>query len=562
MIKILKLILFVVFYIYQTSAISKTVDKNDFNQKYLSNYFSGLISQNNQQTQESVKFFNSSKSLIKNHEKFLKEYVITLVLDGQIKKSINLVKQNKYKSNSNFFEAKLLLLIDNLKKGKFSDNISLFKEINKYKDYSTYRYIIYEVLKNYNDLFLNKELNLNKSNNFGNLTLINQAFEHCYLNEKDTNLKFINLIKSEDGDYSRYLFFYLNHLIEKNDFIKASQISKSINILDSNLLIQQSKSWIDNYNFNKFNELFSCENEKDIIAEFFFIISNFLAADENFEESNFYSNISNYLNPRFYFNLTHLLSNHYESGNFKKTKQLLENFNEEDEIYYWFKLKKIAQIIENEKSSNESLSYIEERFKNYINPSVKIIYDMANIYKRSREFEKSIKYYSLVLEKLDSSSEAYADVLYNRGASYERLGKDENSDIDLLKSLSIKPNDPYILNYLGYSWLERNYKIQEAIQMLDKAYNIKKNDPFIIDSVGWGYYLIGDFINAEKFLRKAIQLMPKDPIVNDHYGDVLWRLNRKLQAKYYWESALKSKDSENEMKKNISKKLINGLIEG
>ena len=187
---------------------------------------------------------------------------------------------------------------------------------------------------------------------------------------------------------------------------------------------------------------------------------------------------------------------------------------------------------------------------------------MANIYKRSKEYEKSIKYYSEVLEKLDINSTEYGDVLYNRGASYERLGDDKNSDRDLLKSLTIKPDDPYILNYLGYSWLEREYKIQEAIEMLDKAYNKKKNDPFIIDSVGWGYYLIGDFINAEKFLRKAIQLMPKDPIVNDHYGDVLWKLNRKIQARYYWESAINSKDSENEMKQNISKKMINGLTEG
>ena len=131
----------------------------------------------------------------------------------------------------------------------------------------------------------------------------------------------------------------------------------------------------------------------------------------------------------------------------------------------------------------------------------------------------------------------------------------------MLKSLKIKPDDPYVLNYLGYGWLERNYKIQEAIVMLNKAYNQKKNDPFIIDSVGWGYYLIGDFVNAENFLRKAIQLMPKDPIVNDHYGDVLWMLNRKIQAQYYWESAIKSKDIENDFKKNISKKLIKGLDE-
>ena len=394
------------------------------------------------------------------------------------------------------------------------------------------------------------------------MSLINEAFKYCYLNQSDADLKFINLINSEDGDYSRYLFFYLQNLIKNQDFESAIRISKSINILDSNLLIQQAKNWINNSDFQKFNKFFSCENESDIISEFFFLISNFYASDDNFEESNFYSNVSNYLNPKFYFNLTHMVSNYFEINNYKKIRKILENFNKEEEVYYWYKLKKIAQIIHNEQNPNQSLSYIEDKFKDYSNPSMKIIYDMANIYKSNNEFEKSIKYYSVLLEKLKNNSEEKADVLYKRGSSYERLGEDESSDKDLLKSLTIKPDDPYILNYLGYSWLEREHKIQEAIEMLDKAYNQKKNDPYIIDSVGWGYYLIGDFINAEKFLKKAIQLMPNDPIVNDHYGDVLWKLNRKIQAKYYWRNAINSKDAEEEIKKNNSKKLLKGLSEG
>ena len=109
--------------------------------------------------------------------------------------------------------------------------------------------------------------------------------------------------------------------------------------------------------------------------------------------------------------------------------------------------------------------------------------------------------------------------------------------------------------------MERGFKIQDAIIMLDKAYNQKKNDPFIIDSVGWGYYLIGDFDNAENFLRKAIQLMPNDPVVNDHYGDVLWKLNRKIQARYYWKSVLDSEKSESDLKKIVKKKLLYGLDE-
>ena len=560
MIKILKLILFIVFFIYQTFAFSKTTDEIDFNPKYISNYLSAIISENNHNSQDSVKYFNSSKILINKHEGYLKKYVINLTANGETQKSINTIKQNKKKNNSKFFEANLLLLIDNFKKKKFKANIELLNEFESYRGYGNYEYIIYEVLKNYNNLFLTREINLN-SEKFGKLSLINEAFQYCYLNRPEASSAFINLINYDEGDYTRYLFFYFNNLIRNKDFESAKQISKTINVLESNLLIQQSKKWLDESNYNEFSRIFSCENEQDILAEFFFLISNFLAVDNNFKKSNFYSNISNYLNPKFYFNLTHLISNYNENKNYEQTIDLLENFNKEDEIYYWYKLKKVAQIIDDEQGPNESLLYIEKKFNDYSNPSRKIIYDMANIYKRNKEFKKSIKYYSILLEKLDENTDAYAEVLYKRGSSYERIGDYKSSDEDLLQSLSIKPNDPYVLNYLGYGWLERGFKIQDAIIMLDKAYNQKKNDPFIIDSVGWGYYLIGDYENAENFLRKAIQLMPNDPVVNDHYGDVLWKLNRKIQAKYYWKSVLGSEKSENDLKKMVKKKLLIGLDE-
>ena len=543
MIKILKLILFIVFFIYQTFAFSKTTDKINFNPKYVSEYLSAIISDNNHNSDDSVKYFNSSKNLINIHEEYLKKYVTTLVVNGEVQKSINLLKNNRNKDSSKFFEANLLLLIDNFKKKKFYKNIELLNEFKRYSNDGNYEYIIYEVLKGYNDLFLSKKPSL-INNKFGNLSLINQAFQYCYLNQSETSSAFINIINSTEGDYSRYLFFYFNHLIENKDFESTKQISKTINILDSSLLIQQSKKWLDESDYNKFSQIFSCYSEEDIIAEFFYLIANFLSADGNFKKLSFYSNISNYLNPKFYFNLTHLISNYTENKNYQKTKKLLKNFNKDDEIYYWYKLKKLAQIINDEKSPKESLLYVEKKFNEYSNPSIKITYDMANIYKINKEFEKSIQYYSLLLEKINENSDEYADILYRRGSSYERLGEYKSSDEDLLKSLSIKPNNPYVLNYLGYGWLERGYKIQDAISMLDKAYSQKKNDPFIIDSVGWGYYLIGDYKNAEIFLR-----------------DVLWKLNRKIQAKYYWESVIESKESDKNMKKKVSQKLIKGLNE-
>jgi tetratricopeptide (TPR) repeat protein len=186
------------------------------------------------------------------------------------------------------------------------------------------------------------------------------------------------------------------------------------------------------------------------------------------------------------------------------------------------------------------------------------LYDLANIYKNFKKYEKAIEYYSIVLSKLDNNSSTYADVLYRRGGSFERIGQYDKSDADLLRSLEIIPDDPYTANYLAYSWLERNFNIVKAIEMLELAYKNKKNDPYITDSIGWGYYIMGDYNTSEKYLKKALELMPYDPIIHDHYGDVLWQLNRKIQAKYFWESVLDLEDAEEKMKKDIKFKLLNG----
>ena len=95
--------------------------------------------------------------------------------------------------------------------------------------------------------------------------------------------------------------------------------------------------------------------------------------------------------------------------------------------------------------------------------------------------------------------------------------------------------------------------------MLEIAYASRSNDPYIIDSIGWAYYLIDDYSKAEKYMRRAVELMPNDPIVNDHYGDILWKLNQKVQARYFWKSVLKMNDVEDQMIKKINNKLVKGL---
>ena len=554
---LLKIFFIIVTLLYQSTASSKTTDNNEFNLKYLSSYLSALLSYDNQNNDLALKYFNSSKNLLNEHDQFLKKYVFSLVADGQISKAIKYIQYSKNKNNSNFFEAKLLLVLDSLNKKNFVKTSKLLTNLKAFQQNDTYEFIIYETLKSYNKLFLDGIIE-SPNQNLGKISLITTAFQNCYLNSNKTNSHFINLINSAEGNYSRYLFFYLTKLIENKDYDSAIQIASTIDPLTSDLLIAQTKKWIDQSNFKKFKKHFSCKQETDILAEFFFLISNLYSSQGEYKKSNFFLNISNYLNPKFYFNLSLLAENYFVNSNFDLAKKVLEKFDEEDEIYNWYKIKKKAQIIAKQKNKNLSLKFVEKKLLEFKNPSTRIIFDMANMYKNYKKYEKAIEYYSIVLSQIEENSEAYADILYRRGGSYERLGQYQKSDSDLLLSLEIIPEDPYVINYLAYSWLERNYKIEEAIQMLERAYEQKKSDPYIIDSIGWGYYLNGDYAKAEKYLKQAIQLMPNDPIVNDHYGDILWKLDRKLQARYFWESVLNFKTTEDDIKKNILKKLLKG----
>jgi len=549
-----KILIILFILLYQNVAYSKATDKNDFNQKYLSNYFSALVSAGNQNNEDAIVFFNSSKFLINKHDNFLREYVFSLILDGQVKKAIN---QTKRSDNHNFFEANLLLTLDSIIKKKYKQAEKRLNKLLKFQENGTYEFVIIKTLESYNYLFLNSKVGKN-NRNLGRIDLITSAFQNCYLSSNKANSNFLNLINSPESDYSRYLFFYLGNIIGNKDFEVANEISQTIEPLKSSLLIAQSKKWIEENNYEKFNYYFSCKNEKDLLAEFFFLIANLYSSQDQFKLSNFYINISNYLNPKFYFNLSLLAENYQLNNNFILAKKILNGFNNEEEIYHWYKTKKITQFLAEQDREEEALDYFEKKINDFKNPSTKILYDTANIYKRFKNYKKAVDYYSKVLSEVDKNTSTFADILYRRGGSYERMGDYERADIDLLKSIEIRPDDPYALNYLAYSWLERNYKIEEAIQMLDKAYNEKENDPYITDSVGWGYYLIGDYQNAEKYLRKAVELMPDDPIVNDHYGDVLWQLNRKMQASYFWKNVLEFEDTDEEMRKDIYKKLLNG----
>lgn len=149
-------------------------------------------------------------------------------------------------------------------------------------------------------------------------------------------------------------------------------------------------------------------------------------------------------------------------------------------------------------------------------------------------------------------------VFFQRGIAYERLKKWDKAEPNFHKALELNPDQPQVLNYLGYSWVDMNRNLQEGLEMIKKAVELRPDDGYIVDSLGWAYYRLGRFEEAVVELERAVELRAGDATINDHLGDAYWRVGRKLEAKYQWKRALASEPEEAEVPK-IQAKIEKGL---
>ena len=275
--------------------------------------------------------------------------------------------------------------------------------------------------------------------------------------------------------------------------------------------------------------------------------------------SNFYLKISTFLNNKFLTNKALLAENFYYQKKYESSKNIYFSLKSIGSVYSWYAAKSISAILLNTKGKKYSVNNLENEFKVLSNPNFEQYFELANFYKDNEYYEKSVKYYSLALENLKKNHHLIPKILDRRGTSYERLGDWEKAEKDLLQSLKIIPDQPHVLNYLAYSWIDKGINLDKGLEMLKKATVLKKDDGYIIDSLGWAYYAKKNYIEAEKYLQRAVELLPLDPIINDHYADTLWMLNKNIQARYFWNYILKLDGTEQKLKNLISEKLIFGI---
>src|SRR6478672_11543283 len=186
---------------------------------------------------------------------------------------------------------------------------------------------------------------------------------------------------------------------------------------------------------------------------------------------------------------------------------------------------------------------------------------LGNIERSRKKFADCTTTYSKAVDVLPAAGDRNTWVTYYyRGICEERSKQWSKAEADMRKALEMQPEQPHVLNYLGYSWIDQGINLDEGMKMIKRAVDQRPDDGYIVDSLGWAYYRIGNFEDAVKNLERAIDLKPEDPTINDHLGDAYWRVGRTLEAKFQWAHARDLKPEPEELPK-IEAKLENGLPE-
>ena len=377
---------------------------------------------------------------------------------------------------------------------------------------------------------------------FMHLALINNFYKD---KENAINI-FEKTLNSGTENRLRHMFFYTNLIddkLEKNEIVKSFS--------DKNPF-HSYNIYINKKDLNDFK----IGTRKDGISESLFNIAEAFYSQRMYDLSIVYCYLSLYLNKDNFINYYLLSQNFMMLQKNEKAIDILKNVPL-DSYLGWNAYLKIADINLNLKNYSKAENFIL-KLKEYSSDRIDVHYKLGEIYHNKKVYDKAIKAFSEAISLLKMPSEENWYLYYSRGMSYERSNSWEKAEKDFLFALELSPQQPLVLNYLGYTWIDYGINLNQAENFIRKAIKLRPKDGYFIDSLGWAYYRQGKYDLAVLELEKAVTLIPNDPIINDHLGDALFRAGHYNEAKYQWNRALLY-EPEKELKDNIKFKLKKGL---
>lgn len=207
---------------------------------------------------------------------------------------------------------------------------------------------------------------------------------------------------------------------------------------------------------------------------------------------------------------------------------------------YMAKLK-MADMLSRQKRDEEAKTALEQLVADWPE-RIEAKRELGHLYRRQENYAKAVELYTQVLDSVPDDVTSIWPVYYSRAVCADKLGNWTLAEADLNKALKLSPDQPYLLNYLGYSWIDRGTNVEEGKRLIHKALEQRPNDGHIVDSLGWAHFKLGELPDAVTWMEKAVEMEPLDAVINDHLGDVYWEAGRYTEARFSWTRALEHDD--------------------
>ncbi len=294
------------------------------------------------------------------------------------------------------------------------------------------------------------------------------------------------------------------------------------------------------------------------MAELFYNIATAIRRDGAGSYSKTYLQISNSLSPKSDIIQIALAELYLQQGDYEKSNIFYEKIVDTSPFHRIARLEKatnFSRLEKKEEAITELKSLIESEPDDLTGYMT-----LGNVFSREERYQEAADTYDTAVDKIGEPKSFHWNLFFRRGISYERLKQWDKAEPNFTKSLELSANQPEVLNYLGYSWIDQGINLDKGMDMIRQAVDLRPRSGFIVDSLGWAHYRLGQYEDAVRELEKAVQLMPQDPTINDHLGDAYWKVGRKLEATFQWNIALATKTPPDNPEE-IKKKLAEGLQE-
>ncbi|MGE5513445.1 MAG: tetratricopeptide repeat protein [Bacteroidota bacterium] len=298
------------------------------------------------------------------------------------------------------------------------------------------------------------------------------------------------------------------------------------------------------------------DNPIDGLAEVFYGLGEALSGEGGVSVGAVYLQMALYLRPQFPFALAALASLHENTKKYADAIAAYDRIPRGTPLQAAIDIRKALNL--NQLERVDEAKELLERVAKQDPADVRPLEALGNIMRGRKRYEEAVDYYSRAIALIGKPEKKHWSQFYARGTCYERIKKWPQAEADLQKAMQLAPDQPLVLNYLGYSWVDQNRNLKQGLALIERAVQLKPDDGYIVDSLGWAHYRLGNVKESVKYLERAVELRPEDPVLNDHLGDALWRVGRRQEARYQWEQALTLKPEPEDAEK-IKRKLAKGL---